>query len=199
MAKEKRRLTSHLSDSFNHELFNRVLICALLHSAFCFAFFIVGVWEMGVFNIFSIALFALLGAYTVFSENPKVTVVDTVSALEYVVHTIFAVYYTGNALGFQFILFALAVPVVVITRDKGAIRFSFFRVIGASLLFVAMYELCAYGIIVPKYTFSPIASAISTFSMFAIIFVMQSHLRPKRLRVIHMVKVRQLMQNHIIS
>ena len=171
MEKKKWSLKECLSDNFTHELFNRVLVCIITHTAFCIAFFGLGVWEMGLFNICSIILFVSLGAYVCLSKAPKVTVVDGFSSVEYIIHTVFAVWFTGYALGFQFVLFALAVPVVVTTRDKGEIRFSFYRLFGSAVLFVGLYELCVRGVFVPKYTFSPVVSAVSTFALFLLMFL----------------------------
>ena len=152
-------------------LFERDLICALLHEIFCVIFFCLGVWEMGVYNILSSIYFYVL-AYLLWSQkitnNEKM---DNLISLEFVLHSILATYFTGFALGYQYILFVMAVPVTVLTDDKEYLRFNSLRTFFSIGLYVVLSVLLQYGILLPKYYFTDTIALINNSFLIMVVFL----------------------------
>ena len=166
-------LKAHFSgDDFVLELFKRNVICALLHLMFCIIFFALGAWEMGVYNIISPVYFMLI-AWLLWSGKTKNTgLVDNLDSGEFILHSVLAVCFTGFSLGFQYILFTLAIPIVVLTDDRSNLRYNSIRTIISVGLYVVLQVCVQYNIIVPKYEFSNTDSIILTSLLVMVVFLL---------------------------
>ena len=169
---EQRLIRQFEGDDFALELFKRDITCAITHLVFCVVFFCLGVWEMGVYNILSPIYFGLL-AYSLWSR--RITddkLADNLNSAEFIVHSVLAAYFTGFALGYQYILFTLAIPIVVLTDDRSYLRFNSFRTFLSTGLYVVMSVLVHYGIMQPKYTFDGTVSLVSTAVLVTVVFLL---------------------------
>ena len=57
----------------------------------------------------------------------SIRLADDLTSTEFILHSILAVIFTGFALGFQYILFTLAIPIVVLSNDKNYLRYNSIR------------------------------------------------------------------------
>ena len=172
------RLKAHFSgNDFILELFKRNVVCALLHIIFCVTFFALGVWEMGVYNIISPIYFMLI-AWSLWSgRTNKTLLVDNLDSAEFILHSVLAVWFTGFSLGFQYILFTLTIPIVVLTDEKNSLRYNSLRTIISVGLYIALQIFLRFDIIVPKYTFSDTISIIVTsLLIMAVFFLLNSQI-----------------------
>ena len=164
-------------DDFGMELFKRDLTCALTHLVFCIAFFALGVWQMGLYNIISPMFFIVLsyGLWTNrFTNN---NVIDNLNSAEFILHSILSVYFVGFDLGYQYILFTLAIPIVVQANDKKFLRFNSLRTIISIGIYIFLYSLLHYNILRPLYSFSGGISLVSTSLLIMTVFLMiNSHI-----------------------
>ena len=172
------RLKAHFSgNDFILELFKRNVVCALLHIIFCVTFFALGVWEMGVYNIISPIYFMLI-AWSLWSgRTDKTLLMDNLDSAEFILHSVLAVWFTGFSLGFQYILFTLTIPIVVLTDEKNSLRYNSLRTIISVGLYIALQIFLRFDIIVPKYTFSDTSSIIVTsLLIMAVFFLLNSQI-----------------------
>ena len=166
-------LKAHFSgNDFILELFKRNAVCVFLHLIFCVTFFALGVWEMGVYNIISTIYFIFI-ALSLWSGRIKNTVlVDNLDSSEFILHSVLAVYFTGLALGFQYILFTLTIPIVVLTNDKNSLRSNSLKTVISVGLYIALQILVRCDIIVPKYTFPSTTSIILSSLLIMVVFLL---------------------------
>lgn len=159
-------------DDFSVELFKRDLTCAVVHLLFCIAFFAMGVWEMGVYNILSSCFFLLLAGSLWFGKIKDINIVDNLNAAEFILHSILATWFTGFALGYQYILFTLAIPIVVRAKDVKYKLYNRIRTFLSIGLYIILLALIRYGIIRPKYEFSETISFVNTAIVIMLVFML---------------------------
>lgn len=168
-----RKLELHfLGDDFALELFKRDVVCALIHIFFCIAFFVSGVWELGVYNLIS-PLYFLLIAWALWTGRIKnIRFADDLNSAEFIFHSVLAVYFTGFELGFQYILFTLAIPIVVLSYDRNYMRYNSIRTFISIGIYVVLSIFLHYGLIVPKYVFSTTSSIICSSLLIMMVFLL---------------------------
>ena len=154
------------------ELFKRNVVSALLHIIFCVTFFALGVWEMGVYNIICPIYFLMIIRALWTGRIKDTWRVDNLDSVEFVIHSILAVCFTGFSLGFQYILFTLAIPMVVLADDRNNQRYNFLRAAVAVGIFIVLQLCLQYKIIVPKYQFSDTLSIIFSSLMIMMVFLL---------------------------
>lgn len=93
------------------------IFCMFAHVIFLIFFHIIGVKEMFYYNIFSITWFAF-NAFLLWNKKVPYIIVDLNMNFEIILHQILAVYFVGWELGFQYILFAFAVPIITFSNDS---------------------------------------------------------------------------------
>ena len=154
------------------ELFKRNVVSALLHIIFCVTFFALGVWEMGVYNIICPIYFLMIIRALWTGRIKDTWLVDNLDSAEFVIHSVLAVCFTGFSLGFQYILFTLAIPMVVLADDRNNQRYNFLRAAVAVGIFIVLQLCLQYKIIVPKYQFSDTLSIIISSLMIMMVFLL---------------------------
>ncbi|MCW8838559.1 MAG: hypothetical protein OQK11_07655, partial [Thiovulaceae bacterium] len=102
----------------------------LAHAMFSVFFYIYGVYEMAVFNIFSILAFAIC---IYLAKVKKYGNILNISYIEVTLHTVLATYFVGINSGFYYYLFVLVI-VSLIVKQK-----SINAHIVKSLLYVGMF------------------------------------------------------------
>ena len=205
------KLREHFSgNDFILELFKRNAVCVILHLIFCVAFFALGVWEMGVYNIISSIYFILIARSLWSGRINHTSLVDNLDSGEFILHSILAAWFTGFSLGFQYILFTLAIPIVVLTDDKNNLRYNSLRTIISVGLYLVLQTFLQFGIIVPKYTFSNTTSIIVSSLLIMVVFLLlnsqiiasfrnfQGHMKEYRQKELEAARKTNEMNMHVI-
>lgn len=100
----------------------------IYHFTFLFVFYAIGVYQMAVFNIFSVATFILLTFMAI--KTDKIFLLYLIGMLEVVAHQVLADYFLGGHASFHFFLLIIGfLPFLLFTEKiKVAIRLSFFPI-----------------------------------------------------------------------
>ena len=84
------------------------------HAAMIPVFFLLGIWELGLLNILSVAIFS---ASHYIATRDKFHHTGLLNSLEILVHQSAAIYYLGLAAGFQFLYLVLVLVVFIVPTE----------------------------------------------------------------------------------
>ena len=160
------------NDDVALELYKRDLTCFIVHFVFCIIFFSLGVWQMGIYNVFS-TLFFLVLAYGIRSQwFTDFKFIESLNSAEIMIHCLLAVYFVGFELGYQYILFTLTIPIAIQANDKRFLHLNAWRTIFVGAVYILLFIFLRYNVLQPRYTFSATVSVVITSFIIMMVFLM---------------------------
>lgn len=162
-------------DSFVYKqgyLMSACLACA--HIGMLLLFIYIHVYEMVLYNIVSILYFGIL-SYCAKSRKLRSDILVIMNECEIVLHQILAVYFVGLGFGFQYVLFAMIVPITLVLKDERFKVYTIIKSIFSASAFLVLFFINQNA--EPVYVIdNPLLKNISTISIVLLIVVADSYL-----------------------
>ena len=128
----------------------------LVHALWILLFYFLEIYELAIFNIFSVLVFSLS---IKLNEKSKFMVAITFAYLEVVLHQWLAVYYVGWDTGFQYYIFGIVILPFLTEKPKKTIKFILAFIGIVSFLFLRY----RYKGVAPIYQLDDIAAEFFTY------------------------------------
>ena len=122
----------------------------IAHAYILCSFVYLGVKEMAIYNIFSV-LFFIVSAYLIRTEKIGEKTIVYLVCVEIILHQTLAIIFVGIGFGYQYILFALSIPIMGFMGDKVFKRIINFIACCSFTMFVMLMALYNTGSIEPIY------------------------------------------------
>ncbi len=97
------------------------------------------IWEMAVFNIFSVCWFVLQAVLIVYKQNISYTIILMNMLFELFLHQALGVYFLGWNAGFQYVLLGLAIPSTTLFNNKNIKQLSIAKSVISLSVYIGLF------------------------------------------------------------
>lgn len=145
----KEKKTIYFTDEYAPELLTFDISFVFIHFIFLIGFYLEGVREMFLYNIFSVSFFLVIILLLFTLDKINYSVIDVLMSLEIVIHQVLAIHFVGLDAGYQYILLGLSVPIIYYSLKN---IFTIITIVKAIVSLIVFF-VCDY---LYKYRLSPV-------------------------------------------
>lgn len=157
--------TNYLNVAFMAVLF------AIVHFIFLIEFLVLGIYEMAMYNIFSVLFFLFIAYDICIRAKIDYKTLTRMAFCEIMIHQLLAVFFVGTGMGFQYIFLGMACPILSASFDPDYKRKNLLSSVISLSLFSLVILADNYDFYLPKYLVSKNVEVVSTIVMIFIVFL----------------------------